>query len=117
MKFRDWCKEQNNDHDHIDKSNDTWTTLLGELLVEEKIIQDPRILNENKTSSFIQMIVLGMLVKINNVSNKAKQETDINKKMDLLVDLVKLSSYGSLASAGVSSNNTKILSRVKRIKI
>lgn len=117
MNFREWCKENNNDYDVIDKSNDTWTTLLGELLVEEKIIQDARILNENRTSSFIQMIAVGMLAKINSVSNKAKQETDINKKMDYIIDLVKLSSYGALASAGVSANNTKILSKIRKVKV
>mgnify|MGYP005656727671 CR=1 FL=1 len=98
-------------HGNIDKFYGEFT----ETLIQENVV-DKSILNEDRTTSLVNMMTIGLLGKLKQISDKVKQEKDTNLKLDLLTDLIKLCGYGGLIGGFVGNKNTKILSKIRRLK-
>ena len=98
-------------HGNIDKFYGEFTKTL----IQENVV-DKSILNEDRVTGLVNMMTVGLLVKLKQQSEKVKQEKDTNTKLDLLTDLIKLGSYGGLIGGFIGNKNTKILSKIRKMR-
>ena len=110
-KFNDLRAEQleNNYYQEIYYANlnDLYNELLQGGFVEEGI---------GKISGMVTLIIGGLIVKIGSIRQQVKQETDIDKKLNLIADLVRLSAMPGLLASGISSGNQKDINKLKSFK-
>lgn len=84
-------------------------------LIEEKVL-DKTILKEDRMTTLVNGIVVGLLIKIKQQTEKLKQQNDTNKKLDELGELIKISSYGGLISGFIGDKNTRILNKIRKVR-
>ena len=85
---------------------------ITEILVQENVV-DETILNEGLSSSVVNGLSVGLMMKMRKQVTKIKQETDTNKKLDELGLLVQFSGYGGLIGGFIGNKNTKILNKIR----
>ena len=93
--------------------------LLNELtdtLINEDVIDDNIVIEGRTTSTVVNMLSMGLIVKIRTQTNKVKQETNTNKKLDELAKLVGMTGYTGLLGGFVSSRNNRILTKIRGLK-
>jgi hypothetical protein len=88
---------------------------ITETLVQENIVNED-ILNEGFSSSVVNGLSMGLMVKMKTQVRKIKQETDTNKKLDEMGVLVQMSGYGGLIGGFIGNRNTKILNKMSGVK-
>ena len=84
-------------------------------LVQENVV-DETVLNEDRTSTVVNLLSIGLIMKMKNQVKKINNETDTNKKIDALGVLVQLGGYGGLIGGFIGGKNTKILNKIRGIR-
>jgi hypothetical protein len=114
--FKEFIEDLYDDEVEIRENNkDISFKEIIETLLNENVV-GKSILNEGNITSIVNMMTVGLLMKIRNQSEKVKQEQDLNTKIDKLSDLIKFGSYGGLIGGFIGNKNTKILSKIRRMK-
>jgi hypothetical protein len=114
--YMEFIEDLYSDGDEIKQGNiDKFYGEFTETLIQENVV-DKSILQEDRVTGLVNMMTVGLLVKLKQQSEKVKQEKDTNLKLDLLTDLIKLSSYGGLIGGFIGNQNTKILSKIRKMR-
>ena len=85
---------------------------LTEHLVSERIISQ-EFLQERSMSGLVTGVAGVLAIKGRSLLTKLKSEKDAFIKLNIIGEMVLLSTYGSVFAAAVSGKNTSILNKVK----
>jgi hypothetical protein len=107
--FSEHLDEQFKDEDVVDTG---LIKQLTEHLVGERIISK-EFLNERSMSGLVTGVAGVLAIKGRSLLSKLKSEKDAFQKLNIVGEMVLLSTYGSVFSAAVSGKNTSILNKVK----
>ena len=108
MDYKTFIKKQYSDDD---LSQDELLNDLKKVLIQENVVEED-ILDEVNTSTIVNGLSVGLILKMRNQRQKITSQTDTNKKLDEMSVLVMLSGYGGLLGGFVSQKNTKILNKI-----
>lgn len=70
------------------------------------------ILNEKISSGWMKALSVAMLVKVQSYSSRLKAEKDLEKKLNILADLIKASAYLSNLSIATSAQDKTIAKKM-----
>ena len=107
--FMEHLEEQYKDEDVVD---DGLIKQLTEHLVSDRIISQ-EFLQERSMSSLVTGVAGVLAIKTRSLLTKLKSERDAFLKLNIVGEMVLLSTYGSVFAAAVSGKNTSILNKVK----
>lgn len=71
-------------------------------------------INEGKYPIWLRLVVGGYVLKIRNLENMIKSESDVKKKMDLISSQNSLLSYISGLGIGVGSSDKVLLNKLRK---
>jgi len=71
-------------------------------------------ISEGKYPMWLRLVVGGYVIKIRNLENRIRSETDIKKKMDLISSQNSMLSYISGLGIGVGSSDKVLLNKLKK---
>jgi hypothetical protein len=112
MKYKDFIENKYADNYEI---NDFNLNHITEAMVQDSIV-DETVLNEDRTSTVVNLLSIGLIMKMKNQVKKINNETDTNKKIDALGALVQLGGYGGLIGGFIGGKNTRILNKIRGLK-
>jgi len=71
-------------------------------------------ISEGKYPMWLRLVVGGYVIKIRNLENRIRSETDVKKKMDLISSQNSMLSYISGLGIGVGSSDKVLLNKLKK---
>jgi hypothetical protein len=102
-------EEQYKDEDVVDTG---LIKQLTEHLVSDRIISQ-EFLQERSMSGLVTGVAGVLAIKTRSLLTKLKSEKDAFLKLNIVGEMVLLSTYGAVFAAAVSGKNTSILNKVK----
>ena len=82
---------------------------------EKDIIEDIDVdLLSESTGNWVRVFGLSIGMKVNSLANRVRNEDDLSKKMDLISDMIRYTSYMSMTVLGAELSDKRLVSKIMK---